>query len=32
MEDLKMTRKRIKIFDLPEQGFEPHIFEQFSHP
>jgi len=30
MEDLKMKRKKNKnIFDLPERGFEPHIFNNF---
>jgi hypothetical protein len=29
MEDMKMKKKGKKI-DLPEQGFEPQIFEQFS--
>ena len=32
MEDLKMKRKRVKKFDLPEWGFEPRIFEQFFRP
>ena len=27
-----MKRKRVKKFDLTEEGFEPQIFEQFSHP
>jgi hypothetical protein len=31
MANLKMKRKKNKkIFDLPEQGFEPQIFSNFS--
>ena len=29
MENLKMKRKKDKIFDLPEQGFETQIFSNF---
>ena len=29
MENLKMNRKRTKIIDLPERGFEPQIFSNF---
>ena len=32
VEDLRMKRKRVKKIDLPERGFEPRIFEQFSCP
>jgi hypothetical protein len=33
MENLKLKREReSKKCDLPEQGFEPRIFEQFSCP
>ena len=32
MEDLKKKKKKCKKIDLPGQGFEPWIFEQFSRP
>ena len=28
--NLKIKRKRTKFFDLPEQGFEPQIFSNFT--